>query len=98
MLGGLDNVNNKTLDDLGGRRYEVRQATKGSVQVAETKKEFKKRLGRSPDHGDMVMQFGELLARLGTFPGGIMARHAVGNAWSRHRERAKRASQVYAET
>jgi hypothetical protein len=97
MLGGLDNINNKTLDDLGGRRYEVRQGTKGSVQVAETKKEFKKRLGRSPDHGDMVMQFGELLARLGTFPGGIMAKHSTGSAWSRHRERAKRASEVYAE-
>jgi hypothetical protein len=102
LLGGLDNLNRKTIDDLSARRYELKQGTKGTLMVAETKKEVKKRLGRSPDYGDPFVQFGELLIRLGTAPGGGMAQRLaqaqkVGSAWDVAKRRALKAAATYNE-
>jgi len=99
LIRGLSNLDGKTIDDLASRRYLLRQGARGTLQVVETKDEVKKRLGRSPDHGDAFVQFGELLCRLGTFVG-----HRPGSAlttsgkWDRARDRAKqRAERELAE-
>lgn len=97
QIGGLRNCHKYALEELGSRRYELKQGTKGQQQAVETKKDFKARLGRSPDHGDTFVQFAELLARLGTFPGGKMQQHVVSTKWQRQRERAKSAALVYDE-
>jgi hypothetical protein len=98
LIGGLCNLDPRTTDDLSTRRYAIKQGTKGSLMVAETKKEVKARLGRSPDFGDAFVQFGELLIQLGTIPGGGMgAKLAAGHLWTRARERAKRANAVYSD-
>lgn len=90
LIGGISNLDPKTEEDLSARRYELKQGSKGQLQVVETKAEMKKRLGRSPDHGDAFVQFGELLCRLGTFVG---HRHGsaltVSGKWDKQRERAK---------
>jgi len=98
LIGGLENLHVRTLEDLSSRRYETVQATNGRLMVAEQKGEVKKRLGRSPDHGDAFVQFGELLERLGTRPGLEsklipMKTHR----WDRHREKAKELASVYNE-
>lgn len=69
LIGGIGNLDSRTEADLYARRYELKQGTKGTLLKVETKPEVKKRLGRSPDFGDAFVQFGELLARLGTFVG-----------------------------
>ena len=102
LLGGLANLDRRTIDDLSARRYELKQGTKGVLMVAETKKEVKKRLGRSPDFGDAFVQFGELLIRLGTSPGGGMAMRLAksriaNSAWNRAKERALKVNGVYNE-
>jgi hypothetical protein len=102
LLGGLANLDRRTIDDLSARRYELKQGTKGVLMVAETKKEVKKRLGRSPDFGDAFVQFGELLIRLGTSPGGGMAMRLAksriaNSAWQRAKERALKVNGVYNE-
>jgi hypothetical protein len=102
LLGGLSNLDRRTIDDLSARRYELKQGTNGVLMVAESKKEVKKRLGRSPDFGDAFVQWGELLARLGTMPGGGAAQRlaqtkAAGSRWSRQKARALSVSGRYNE-
>ena len=63
LLGGLDAIDPKAINDLNARRYDTKQVTTGRIMQAESKDEMKKRLGRSPDFGDAYCQFGELLAR-----------------------------------
>ncbi len=91
ILGGLSALNKLTADDLFSRRYTLKKKTEGTVQVAETKEEMKKRLGRSPDNGDAFTQFGELLIREGHGPG--RAKKAVsGSRWGQAKQRALKAS------
>lgn len=97
LIGGMKNLDARTEEDLYARRYELRQATRGQVQVAETKKEMKKRLGRSPDFGDTFCQFAELLAQLGTFAGQTASMIQSGNAWAKSKEKAKKAAAIYEE-
>lgn len=98
LIGGLGNLHPNTVTDLSARRYSLKEKTKGSVMVAETKVEMKKRLGRSPDYGDAFCGFGELLIRLGTVPGGGMrAKLTTASKWSAARQRALKASSRYAD-
>lgn len=97
FIGGLDNLDSRTKDEVSARRYTLKQETKGQLIVIESKRDFKDRIGRSPDFADAFVQFGELLVRLGTSPGGGVAVQQLkaGTAWSRARERAKKASAIY---
>lgn len=95
LIGGLDNLHDRTLEDLSSRRYETVQATNGRLIVAEQKSEVKKRLGRSPDHGDAFVQFGELLERLGTRPGLAVAPTTASGKWTKARELAIASSRIY---
>lgn len=96
LIGGLENLDPRTRDELSARRYFLKQGTKGMMMAVEPKPEFKKRIGRSPDFADSFVGFGELLLRLGTQPGGgIMQRLKAGSMWDKAKERAKRAQQVY---
>lgn len=96
ILGGLKNLNPKTIEDLYSRRYSVKKTTRGTVQIAEQKDEMKKRLGRSPDDGDSFCGFGELLIREGHGPGRAK-KIASGGKWQRAKVRAIAASRRYAE-
>jgi hypothetical protein len=99
LIGGIQNLDKRTEEDLYARRYEVMQGTRGSLQVVESKAEMKKRIGRSPDHGDAFCQFGELLVRLGTFVGTPApgTPQAPGSRWEKQRERARQRSAVHDE-
>lgn len=78
MVGGINPTINRALcEDLSAREYETVNDKKISV---ETKTEMKKRLGRSPDHGDSFVMIIELLRRKGAViesekkpPGGTVA-------------------------
>lgn len=96
LIGGLDRLHPNTLVDLNSRRYELKQGTNGMLVVVETKVEVKKRLGRSPDHGDAFVQFGELLERLGTRPGEKLALPG-GTRWSAMRAKARELAAVHDE-
>lgn len=98
ILGGISLLDELTIEDLSSRLFETKEVTDGTVVVAETKREMKKRLGRSPDFGDAFVQFAELLIREGHGPG--RAKPAVGTKtkWQRQRIRAVQASkQRYSE-
>ena len=99
LIGGLGNLHKRTIEDVTSRRYELKQTTKGQRMQVETKKELKKRLGRSPDHGDAFILFGELLCRLGTYAGlaPIMQQLTSTAQWKKQLERAKQASSIYNE-
>lgn len=97
IVGGLGNLDPKTVEDLYSRRYEMKKATQGTVQVAEQKSEMKKRLGRSPDDGDAFVQFAELLIREGHGPGRLKPAAGSSTKWSRQRTRAIQASRRYSE-
>lgn len=97
LVGGLDNLHPKTMEDLHARQYTLTKGTKGTLIRVETKAELKKRLGRSPDHGDAFVQFAELLCRLGTKPGQTAAGAAQGTEWSRQAGRAKKLAEVFAD-
>lgn len=95
MLCGLNNLNPKTSEDLNARRYTVRQFGDVKLMVAEPKEDMKKRLGRSPDHGDTFCQLAELMVRkglLGNLPGS-----GTKNNWRESRKRAIAASTRYRE-
>lgn len=99
IIGGLDLLNPLTLEDLASRRYETRKVTQGTVQVAEQKKIMKRRLGRSPDNGDVLCQFGELLIREGHGPGrGIGGKkQAGGSKFAVAKTRALRTNKRWSE-
>lgn len=69
LFSGLKNLDPKGADDLGARRYTIKQDGDRKKMVIETKDELKKRLGRSPDYGDSLVQFGELMVRKGLING-----------------------------
>jgi hypothetical protein len=87
MLCGLDNIDPKVTVDLDARRYTLVQESDGKRMVAETKKDLKARIGRSPDGGDAFCQFAELMVRKGLL-GGKVAGLALNN-WDQLRARAK---------
>lgn len=91
ILGGIGNLDSRTEEDLYARRYTLVQGAKGQLQMVESKPDMKKRIGRSPDHGDTFVQFGELLVRLGTFVGQPMpgSPQSPSSKWEKHRQRAK---------
>lgn len=97
ILGGLDHLNKLTVDDLYSRRYSLKQATEGTKQVAERKVDMKKRLDRSPDDGDALVQFAELLIRDGHGPGRGAKSAIPGNRWAKARERAKKTNSRWSE-
>lgn len=96
LIGGLCNVDAKTIQDLKSRLYVVRKTGTGSKQVVETKAEMKKRLGRSPDYGDAFSQFGELMARKGFHPGKRSTQGQV-DRWQASKKSAIRACRRYNE-
>ncbi len=97
ILGGINSLNELTVEDLSARLFETKEVTNGTVIVAETKREMKKRLGRSPDFGDAFCQFGELLIREGHGPGRGKKNLTTGGRWAQHRQRAIAASRRQSE-
>lgn len=95
LLGGLDRLNKKTVDDLHVRRYENKQFTKGKLSQVETKDELKKRLGRSPDNGDAYCQFSELLVLDFALQASKDERLPVSQKWHAQRLRAQKAARLY---
>ncbi|HEX2899819.1 MAG TPA: hypothetical protein VHS96_08885, partial [Bacteroidia bacterium] len=97
ILGGLSKVDERAIEELSSRLYETKEVTRGTVIVAETKTEMKKRLGHSPDFADAFVQFAELLIREGHGPG--RAKPAVGtrSKWQRQRTRAVLAGKRHSE-
>ena len=100
QVHGLSALDEKTIEDMGSRRYTLR----GHKRVIESKKELKKRLGRSPDFGDAFCLFAELFARLGIFSGFQnylgKSEDEDGNlidAKRAFRDRAKKANELYLE-
>lgn len=88
LIGGLDNLDSRTKDELTARRYFLKQGTKGMLIQVEPKADFKSRIGRSPDFADSLVGFGELLIRLGTIPGGGMLQQLkTGSAWKKAKDR-----------
>ena len=92
-IGGLGKLSAKTTEDLACRLYFI---VKGKQRV-ESKDEVKKRLGRSPDHGDAFILVGELMARKGHLPGLTKDNAPQVNTWAAAREEAKSACQHYSE-
>lgn len=97
LIGGLDALDPRTVEDLGGRIYTTKEITTGSVMVAEKKVDFKVRLGRSCDWGDSFCGFGELLARQGAIPGAGSKPADSQNDWKRAREAALKAAEIFSE-
>ena len=96
MICGLANLDSKTIDDLTTRRYTIKQDGERKVMIVESKDEMKKRLGRSPDYGDSVCQFGELMVRKGLL--GEIAGTKLGTTrWDAYRKLAQRAAARYSE-
>jgi hypothetical protein len=89
QVGGLANLHANTMVDLGTRRYFV----KDRKRRVETKKELKKRLGRSPDFGDAFILVGELMVRKGIHPTGI-ASAETNDLWAAARKRALKACKL----
>lgn len=90
LIGGLANLDPRTIEDLFARRYELVQGTQTKLIMVEAKAEMKKRIGRSPDWGDALVQFGELLVRLGTFVGKPApgSPQSPSGRWEKHRQLA----------
>jgi len=93
MICGLSNLDPKTVKDLAGRKYALKQCGDKKLMVIESKTEYKKRLGRSPDFGDPFCQIGELMVRKGMLAGILQASGA--SNWGRLRELAKLAQKRY---
>jgi hypothetical protein len=91
MLCGLGNVSPKTREDLEARRYTAKQYGKDRVMVVESKREMRKRINRSPDHGDTFCQFGELMVRKGLI-GGAGGMGSRRGQWELARKRAVKAA------
>jgi hypothetical protein len=94
MISGLDKLNPKVLDDLNTRRYTIKQVGERKLMIAEPKDEMKKRLGRSPDHGDSACQVAELMIRKGLI--GTHGTQAQVSQWALIKSRAKKAQKRYA--
>jgi hypothetical protein len=96
LIGGISNLDPKTIEDLTSRRYTVRKSGNHSKVQVETKPEVKKRLGRSPDYGDAFSQFGELMARKGFHPGKKKT-PGQSDRWKAARAAAIKAGRRYSE-
>lgn len=95
LFAGFDRLHPKC--DLSARRYTIRQTGDRKLMVAETKEELKKRINRSPDFEDSLVQLGELVVRkglLGNIPG-FSATQA--NQWNRMKKLAIKAASRWAE-
>ncbi|MDE2102728.1 MAG: hypothetical protein KGL39_36120 [Patescibacteria group bacterium] len=99
FIGGLSNLDPRTTDDLSARRYELKHGTKGQMMQVESKEDLRKRIGRSPDFGDALVQFGELLIRLGTQPGGspLLQRLKAKSAWEARKQKVLAIGARYSE-
>lgn len=97
LLGGLNRLEPKTIDDLNVRRYETKQVTQGRIMQAETKDDLKKRLGRSPDWGDAFVQFGELLARDISLIINEETKRIPAERWNQSWNRVKKLRRVYSD-
>jgi hypothetical protein len=95
LLCGLGNLHPKTVEDLSGRRYTLRQFGDKKLMIIESKTEYKKRLSRSPDFGDPFCQFGELMVRKGMLKG--IAQGAGAGGWDHLRQLARRAAKRFKE-
>ena len=95
LLCGLTNLDRKTVDDIAGRRYLVKQNAGAALQVIESKTEYKLRLGRSPDYGDTFCQIGELMVRKGMLAG--IAKTGTAAGWDHLRKLAVKAASRYEE-
>lgn len=95
MICGLGNLNPKCIDDLTARRYTIKQDGERKVMVIESKDEMKKRMGRSPDYGDSLVQVGELMARKGML--GEIVTLPQSKRWEAQKKLAKKASKRYSE-
>lgn len=93
ILCGFNNLDPKCIDDLTARRYIIKQDGERKVMVVETKDEMKKRLGRSPDFGDSLVQLGELMVRNGLL--GELAKKNPRKAIESGRQRAIKAAARY---
>lgn len=96
MLGGLKNLAPETEEDLSGRIYTLKATTEATVMVAEPKKDYKVRLGRSCDWGDSFCGLGELLVRMGSKVG-VNGLGTVSNKWAASRRVARERNAVYRE-
>jgi|SRR5580692_10603890 hypothetical protein len=88
MLCGVSNIDPKTVVDLDTRRYK-KKTSEDKLMQAESKREMKARIGRSPDHGDSFCQFGELMVRKGLL-GPRLGGQMRGSNWGKMREKQKR--------
>jgi len=91
QVGGLNNLDERTKEDLGARRYFVINRKRR----VETKKELKKRLGRSPDFGDAFILASEIMVRLGYHPDGVTAEED-NTLWGESKKRALNACKIMA--
>lgn len=97
LIGGIQNLDSKTITDLSTRLYFNKKVTAGSVMVVETKDEMKKRLGRSPDYGDTLSQIGELMIRHGAGQLQKEKSQGVSAKWERRKGLAIAASARFSE-
>lgn len=97
MLCGFGNLDPKCEEDLGTRRYTIKQDGERKVMVIETKDELKKRLGRSPDYGDSLCQLGELMVRKGLL-GEVTKGKGATNRMEQYRKLAVKAASRFSET
>jgi len=93
-MGGLQNLNPKTIQQLGPRQYIIRPD--GRTRI-EDKKTYKKRLGESPDYGDALKCLGELMAIKGIFPDAIDVEGPGDQGFEESIKRAVKANEVYEE-
>jgi len=96
LIGGIENLSDETEFDLGGRLYLL-TSEKPERQTMETKKEYKSRLGRSPDYGDSAVLSTELLAIKGIHIGGTLSTDDVktDNHSVSRRNRSNRLSKIH---
>ena len=95
MMCGLANLDRKAIDDISGRRYELKQHGDRKVMLMESKEKYKERLGRSPDYGDSLCQLAELMVRKGLI--GESSQGLSKIIWKRGRELARSAAKRFIE-
>lgn len=93
LIGGLERLDPRTIEDLSVRRYSLVQGSKTKLIRVDPKDEVKIQLGRSPDFGDSFCQLAELLMRLGTMPGaGRFRALQSASKWETQKARARAAN------
>jgi len=95
-VGGLSKLPIETHRDLAARIYSL----KNGKQRLEKKEDMKRRIGRSPDYGDALVLFGEIMARKRLFPRTAQVQgqqKSYKSPWEASKDRARRAARVYSE-